>query len=132
MSYCREHGLEINKQGGKWGNADKSGTVVIKPQFSRASQFLRGSLRGLSLFRLQFSKWGYMDRTGKVVIRPHFDWAGNFSGGRGSVLLDNKCAHIDKTGKVIDQSGTVLAHQKYEQNSHGTFVFQPHSPPCSS
>jgi hypothetical protein len=168
-------GLTPIQQNGKWGYADGSGRIVIKPQFSRAGRFSEGLAlvwtggvpltdpvvtsfvkmgyinaaghwvihsrfeyyffddfsEGLVPFRKQSSKWGYMDRMGKIVIRPRFDWAGNFSGGIAPALLDGKCAHVDKTGKVIDQSLTILPHQKNEQDSHGAYRFKPHAPPCS-
>ena len=71
------------------------------------------------------------DRTGKIVIQPRFDWAGSFSENVAPVLLDAKCAHVDKSGKVLDQSQTVLPHDKWKQDRHGTYLFKPHSPPCS-
>jgi hypothetical protein len=163
------------QQEGKWGYADGTGRIVIKPQFSRAGRFSDGLAlvwtggvpltdpvvtsfvkmgyinatghwvihsrfeyyffddfsEGLVPFRKQSSKWGYMNTMGKIVIRPQFDWAGNFSGGVAPALLDSKCAHIDKTGRVIDQSQTTLPHQKGELDSHGTYQYKSHAPPCS-
>jgi hypothetical protein len=86
---------------------------------------------GLVPFRQQASVWGYMDRTGKIVIRPQFEWAGIFSGGIAPALLDDRCTRIDKTGKVIDRSEIILPRKRYEQDSHGAFLFKPESPPCA-
>jgi hypothetical protein len=113
----------------KMGYIDKTGHWVIHSRFKY--YFFYDFSDGLVPFRRQSSKWGYMDGTGKIVIRPRFDWAGNFSAGIAPVLLDSKCAHVDKTGKVTDQSQTILPRQKYEQDGHGTYQFEPQSPPCS-
>jgi len=113
----------------KMGYIDRAGHWVIHSRFEY--YFFDDFSDGLVPFRKQFSKWGYMDRTGKIVIRPRFNWAGNFSGGIAPVLLGSKCAHVDKTGKVTDQSQAILPRQKYEQDRHGTYQFKPQSPPCS-
>jgi hypothetical protein len=84
----------------KMGYINAAGHWVIHSRFEY--YFFDDFSEGLVPFRKQSSKWGYMDRMGKIVIRPRFDWAGNFSGGIAPILLDSKCAHIDKTGRVID------------------------------
>ncbi len=113
----------------KMGYIDRTGHWVIRSRFKY--YFFDDFSDGLVPFRQQSSKWGFMDRTEKIVIRPRFDWAGSFSGGIAPVLLDSKFAHVDKTGKVTDQSQTVLPRHKYEQDRHGTYAFKPQSPPCS-
>jgi hypothetical protein len=113
----------------KMGYIDKTGRWVIHSWFKY--YFFDDFTDGLVPFRQQSSKWGYMDTTGKIAIRPRFDWAGDFSRGIAAVLLDGKCAHIDKSGKITDQSQTILSDHKSEQDRHGTYLFKPHSPPCS-
>jgi WG containing repeat len=113
----------------KMGYINTTGRWVIHSRFGY--YFFDDFSEGLVPFRKQFGKWGYMDRIGKIVIRPRFDWAGNFSGGTAPALLDGKCAHLDKTGRVTDQSQTATPRQKNEQDSHGTYQFKPHAPPCS-
>ncbi len=50
-------------QSGKWGYIDKTGTVVIKPQFDYAYNFYEG------LARVKIGKRsGFIDRTGKFVV----------------------------------------------------------------
>lgn len=112
----------------KMGYIDRNGHWVIQSRFMY--YFFYDFSEGLVPFRQQFSKWGYMDRTGKIVIRPRFDWAANFSGDTAPVLMHGICAHIDKTGRIIDQSQTVLPRTS-EQDRHGTYLFKPESPPCS-
>jgi len=113
----------------KMGYIDRMGHWIIQSRFKY--YFFDDFSDGLVPFRQQSSKWGYMDGTGKIIIRPRFDWTGTFSAGIAPVLLDGKCAHVDKTGKVTDQSQTMLPRQKYEQDRHGTYQFKPQSPPCS-
>ncbi len=113
----------------KMGYINATGRWVIHSRFEY--YFFDDFSERLVPFRKQFSKWGYMDRMGKIVIRPRFDWAGNFSGGIAQALLDGKCAHVDKTGRVIDQSQTIPPRQKNEQDRHGTYLFKPHTLPCS-
>jgi len=52
---------------GKHGYIDRSGKVVIEPQFSAALRFSNGlaAVRGGS-----GEEWGFIDRTGRVVIEP--------------------------------------------------------------
>jgi WG containing repeat len=113
----------------KMGYIDKTGRWVIHSRFEY--YFFDDFSYGLVPFRKQSSKWGFMDRTGRTVIQPRFDWAGSFSENAAPVLLGAKCAHVDKSGKVLDQSQTVLLHDKWKQDRHGTYLFKPHSPPCS-
>ncbi|MDK1032231.1 MAG: WG repeat-containing protein, partial [Planctomycetia bacterium] len=87
------------KQNGKWGYIDKSGKIIIKPQFDDAWFFseglarvgfgeqrgalkwlpesLRGSL-GLAHVKTVY-KYGFIDKTGTMVIKPQFDNAMSFS-----------------------------------------------------
>jgi hypothetical protein len=113
----------------KMGYIDPTGHWVIHSRLEY--YFYDDFSEGLVPFRKQFGRWGYMDKTGKIIIRARFDWAGNFSGGIAPVLLENKCAHIDKSGRVTDQSQTILPLHKGEQNGHGRHQYKPHSSPCS-
>jgi hypothetical protein len=112
----------------RMGYIDATGRWVIHSRFQY--YFFDDFSEGLVPFRKQFGKWGYMDRTGKIAIRPQFDWAGSFSAGIAPALLDGRCAHLDKTGRVTDQSQAILPPQKNEEDGHGTYRFKPHVPPC--
>jgi WD40 repeat protein len=86
----------------KGGYIDKTGQVVIKPQFDIANNFSEG----LACVGIGHSKpkYGYIDKTGQVVIKPQFDIANNFSEGLACVgFVDSKIkyGYIDKTGKVV-------------------------------
>ena len=66
---------------GENGYIDKTGKMVIKPQFADAESFSEG-LAGVSKDR----KVGYIDKTGKMVIKPQFDNAESFSEGLAVVV----------------------------------------------
>ena len=59
---------------GKYGFADKTGNLVIPPQFDQASGFSEG----VAAVRID-GKYGYIDKTGAWVIEPQFMWADRFS-----------------------------------------------------
>ncbi len=53
------------KVGSKWGFVDKTGNVVIAPQFDEALDF------GYGLARVRIStQWAYIDESGKFVWGP--------------------------------------------------------------
>ena len=80
----------------KYGFIDKSGKVVIEPQFDDAEPFSEG------LAQVEKDgKYGFIDKSGKVVIEPQFDDANPFSEGFAWVEKDDKYFFIDKSGKVV-------------------------------
>lgn len=93
---------------GKYGYIDKTGKIVIEPQFSRAENFSNG----LALFSDGKGGLGYIDKKGKVVIKPKYEWAKSFSEGLAAVCLKNddgslenrKYFYIDKNEKMITDS----------------------------
>ena len=113
----------------KMGYIDKNGQWVIQSRFKY--YFYYDFSDGLVPFREQSHAWGYMDRSGRIALRPRFQWAGAFSNGVAPVLVNNRCGHIDKTGKITDQAQTELPHRRYEQDRHGAFQHKPDVPPCS-
>ena len=64
----------------KYGFIDKSGKVVIEPQFDDVGPFSEG-FAGVE----KDGKWGFIDKSGKVVIEPQFDDAEPFSEGLAKV-----------------------------------------------
>lgn len=93
-------GLYIIGQAGKFGFIDKTGKVVIPPQFQVAFPFSEGlaqirSNDGTSL------KVGFIDKAGKTVIPLQFSDAADFSEGVALVRTqEGTTAFIDKTGKL--------------------------------
>ena len=71
---------------GKVGFADKTGEIVIAPQFD-LSPPARGYVFSGGLAPMAVDKkWGYIDRSGKFVIPPQFASASPFSRGLAHVL----------------------------------------------
>lgn len=95
-------------QGGKWGYIDKSGSLVIKPQYDMAWDFSEG------LASVQVGmKRGYIDDKGAMVIATQYDLSRPFSDGLaavytnaqkwGNFIVFNRGSggwmYIDRTGK---------------------------------
>ena len=64
----------------KYGFIDKSGKVVIEPQFDWVGAFSEGLARVK-----KDGKYGFIDKSGKVVIEPQFDEVRAFSEGLAKV-----------------------------------------------
>ncbi len=80
---------------GKYGFIDRSGTIVIIPQFDAASRFADG----LAAVRIG-TKFGYVNTGGEVVIAPQFEAVEDFSEGRAVFQAGGKFGYIDKNGLV--------------------------------
>lgn len=85
------------QQDGRWGYIDKTGKVVVTPQFVWAEEFSEG----LAAFEDDEGKHGYVDETGKIVIEPKFDNWTDFSEGLAAVSMDFEWGYIDKTGRWV-------------------------------
>src|SRR5579885_1061207 len=84
---------------GKWGYIDKTGKVVIKPQFKAAEQFSDG----LGLIWTNHGN-AYVDRAGKVVIGAPALSEGWFNEGLAAINIGDQHGYIDKMGKVVLRS----------------------------
>jgi hypothetical protein len=97
---------------GKWGLADTSGRVLIKPRFDDAGAFREG----LIAFR-DGSCWGFMTRAGKWQIKPKFNceienFRPEFSGGF-AVVYDAGAGgwrYLSREGKIINQRAFAYAY----------------------
>ena len=84
---------------GKYGYINKTGSIVIKPQFMYADNFSEG-LAAVS----ENDKYGYIDTSGAMVIQPQFHTANAFSEGLAAVDTgtgkDVRWGFVDKTGRL--------------------------------
>ena len=80
----------------KLGFVDKSGKVIINPQFEDASPFIEGLAR-----IKQKDKWGFIDKTGKIVINPQFEAVGDFKNGKAVFKNGKQWGYIDTKGAYI-------------------------------
>ena len=86
-----------DKEETKWGFVDKTGKVVINPQFKSTKNFSDGKCA----VQNNDGKWGYIDKEGKIVISYQFENANGFNNGKAVVVSGEKCGLIDNTGKYI-------------------------------
>jgi len=94
----------FDTQTGKYGYADATGNIVIKPQFDKAHTFSEGM--AAVMFKEGFSekKWGFIDLSGKLVIPATYKLEpGRFSEGLAPVKIgesdsDYEMTYIDKSG----------------------------------
>ena len=98
------------------GYMDRSGRIVIPPQFSgegAVSSFSEG-LAAIRVYKDRKEKWGYIDKSGKVVIEPQFAAAGPFSQGRAMVGIAEPSWSINYTWGFIDTEGRWIAKPQYK------------------
>ncbi len=88
----------VNEEGDeKWGFVNKTGKVVITPQFKSVSNFSDG----LCGVRNDDGKWGFINKEGTITINYQFDGANDFKNGKCIVTSSGKGGAIDKDGKYI-------------------------------
>ena len=117
-------------ENGKVGFIDKTGRVVVVPQFDESYRMSEGVIpvlvdgrygyinsRGevvalpeyddFSIFSEGMAavkigdKWGYIDKNGRLQIAAQFKMAGNFSEGLANVNINGLYGFIDKTGRFV-------------------------------
>lgn len=81
----------------KWGWCDKTGKIIINPQFEDASLFGHSDLAPVQ----SAGKTGFVDKKGTFVINPQFDTATSFNGDLAIVIASRKVGFIDEQGKYI-------------------------------
>jgi len=100
LSVSKDMPLFLVVLGDKNGYINKTGKIVIKPQFDFAGEFSEGLAPVVVGY-----KWGYMDKTEQIVIEPQFFNACSFSAGLALVqVLRNQImewGYIDKTGHYV-------------------------------
>jgi hypothetical protein len=83
-------GLAAVEVDGKWGYIDRTGKMVILPQFLGARDFKNDR----ALVKFPPENWRYIDRTGKVAIEIDFgNWsihARDFSEGLAAVFIEDR------------------------------------------
>ena len=101
-AYGFHNGLAMIEVNDRKGFIDKTGKIVISPQFQYAYPFIEG----LACVSAGSDKWGYIDESGKWAIPPRFDSASLFSEGLAPVTLGNVCGYIDRSGELKLKPGT--------------------------
>jgi len=91
------------KKDGKWGYIDKTGKIVIKPQFEYAYNFSEGLAVIGKGRKTSYSceRYGYIDENGEIVIETIFDYATPFHNGLAEVEINKNWGVIDKRGEWV-------------------------------
>ena len=105
-----------------WGFIDKTGKMVIEPQYKSAPEksYSVKFSEGLAAVWTGYHQGGYIDQTGKVVIPFKYTDLGHFYEGMAWVMIDYDWNPMDvntssnpKYG-VIDKSGNEVVPVKYD------------------
>jgi hypothetical protein len=122
---------------GKWGYINKSGKIVIPPQYDGAWDFSEG-LAAVQVGDVR----GYIDEKGNMVIKPQFSMTRKFSEGKAAVFVgagkfgtmmdmrgSGQWKYIDKTGNFLFEKVTTqfaAADDFHEGEARVKFVFNVH------
>jgi hypothetical protein len=133
------------------GFMDRSGSIVIAPQFEGAMEFSEGlaavQLRKRPSFppadaagnpspelhayptheipKIEFAKWGYIDTSGRMVIKDDFDAAYAFSEGLALTRIGERLFFIDRAGQKtveLNMADVALEYSGNQKFSEGLIV----------
>ncbi|MBP2644085.1 MAG: hypothetical protein H6Q67_1972 [Firmicutes bacterium] len=98
-------GLFAFMKDGRMGFMDRSGKVVIRPEYHRViywdNQQFEERITPVSIGPLDNSKYGFIDRNGNLVVGFEYDWAEQFFDGLARVTKDGKDGFINTAGEVV-------------------------------
>ena len=98
------------------GYIDKTGKIIIPPNFEAVSDFSGG------LARVKIKgKLGFIDETGKIIVEPAFDFAEDFSEGLAAVAMRPR-NNVYPAWGYIDRSGVFVVKPQY--SFAGSFSFE--------
>lgn len=99
-------GLVAFQKGREWGACDKSGKIIISPQFE--SQFSFSS--GIAGIR-RGGKYGFIDKEAQWIIKPKYDvdYTWDFVGDVCPVRVGGQNAVIDRKGSYVWKLGLLRA-----------------------
>ncbi len=87
------------------GFIDKTGKLVIEPQFASAESFSEGLAAVAVATGKDRYKWGYIDRTGRLVLNAKYDDVSRFSEGRAAVRVGEFWGVIKRQGNYVVKPG---------------------------
>ncbi|WP_158217551.1 WG repeat-containing protein [Lottiidibacillus patelloidae] len=96
MTFFNEGLAAVQVEGKGWGYIDKSGAVVIEPQFEFASRFSEG----VAFVKVD-GLYGFIDKSGSIVIDAEYEHALPFSEGVAAVKKENKYGYINNNGEFV-------------------------------
>lgn len=109
-NYEFSEGLVSVRVKGKWGCMDKTGHLVIPPQFEWVGRFSQG----LATAQLN-GKWGFINKTGQWAITPQYTNAFPFSEGRAAVNTSVFPEAYRAAYGYVDLNGKMIIPAQYEE-----------------
>lgn len=94
----------VSEYASDYGLIDSKGKTVLPAKFERIFQWQEG----LALTWKTSEKIGYLDEKGRVAIPCEFTGGNHFESGFARIEKKNKCGLLDKTGKVVFWSESVI------------------------
>lgn len=85
-----------NYFGTRYGLIDRSGNIIVQPQYEDVRPFSEG----MAAVRKGFN-WGFIDSTGKEIIKPEYSAVSDFKNGFARVTINFSHGYIDKKGKIL-------------------------------
>jgi hypothetical protein len=82
---------------GRYGFIDKTGKVVLQPQYKRALAFSEG----LAAVQDEADKWGFIDKSGTAVVKPQYPLVLPFREGLATVRVGDHFGAINRKGEMI-------------------------------
>ncbi len=113
---------------GKAGYIDRTGKIVLKPQFDGASYFSEGMARvsvGRDTIITEGFSQGFIDETGKVVIQPKWDVVSHFSEGLAAVGFDQTKRSFQLGNKTLYTSASHTWYRWGFIDKSGKIVIEP-------
>ena len=96
------------------GYIDKTGKMIIKPQFSYSTRFSEG----LAVARVgdeNSGKYGYIDKAGAFKINPQYDFAHEFSEGLAEVEVNHRYGYIDHAAKMVAPAISEVGNPRFHE-----------------
>jgi hypothetical protein len=104
-----------------YGYIDRSGAIVIKPQFfisgnNLAADFVDGRafVSQLSIGLTFSNLHGVIDKSGRWIVRPKYDHISAYSDGLARALINNRWLFLDKDGHEAVQTKAAWANSYSE------------------
>jgi len=93
--------LDKSSVNSKYGVIDKTGRVVIQPEFDA----IRDIANGLFTFYLD-KRWGLIDKTGQIILKPHYISINGHlpflrENGLFAICVEQKCSLINRRGQIV-------------------------------
>lgn len=87
-----------------YGYIDKTGKMIVEPEFFEAREFSEGLAAVLtndSAGGVVVGEWGYINKRGQLVIKPIFSEANSFSEGLAAVEVGRKDVLYEESGETF-------------------------------